>query len=74
MFLNMLGVDPNSDGLLGYWKLNGTDHIQRDGNHYVKDQTKNGLDALSREGKRGETGNTAGPSIEPEIVDMKVVL
>lgn len=71
---NMMSVDPNSNGLLGYWKLNGTDYENRDGKYYVKDQTKNGLDALSKRGKRGENGNTPGPSVEPSVVDLKVKL
>lgn len=70
---NMMAVDPNSEGLLGYWKMNGSDVEKRDdGYYYVKDQTKNKLDAKSRKGRRGEPGYLEGGTVEPEIVDMKV--
>lgn len=70
---NMMYVDPNSEGLLGYWKMNGTDVEKRDdGYYYVIDQTKNKLDAKSRRGRRGEPGYDEGGTVEPEIVDMKV--
>jgi hypothetical protein len=69
---NMMGVDPNSEGLLGYWKLNGSDYEERNGKYYVKDQTKNGFDALSRMGRRGEPGFSEGSSVKPDVTDMKV--
>lgn len=71
---NMLGVDPNSDGLLGYWKLNGTDIYEKDKKFYVKDQSKNGLDALSRKGHRGEKGDKPGPSVKPNVEKKRVKL
>lgn len=70
---NMMYVDPSTEGLMGYWKMNGTDVEKRDdGYYYVKDQTKNKLDAKSRKGRRGEPGYSEGGTVEPEIVDMKV--
>ena len=66
---NKLGVDPNSEGLFGYWKLNGTDVYQKDGNYYVKDQSKNHRDATSREG-RYISGT--GDSVEPDVVEMRI--
>lgn len=71
---NMMGVDPNSEGLLGYWKLNGSDYEKRGDEYYVKDQSKNGLDALSFRGRRGEAGGWKGNSVEPNVMDMKVKL
>lgn len=71
---NMMGIDPNTEGLLGYWKLNGDDYENRNGAHYVKDQTKNRLDAQSRSGRRGEDNNYPGSFVVPQIVDMKVEL
>lgn len=66
---NMMGVDPNTEGLFGYWKMNGTDVYEKDGKHYVKDQSKNHLDATSRQGRyRGG----AGSSVEPRVVNLKV--
>lgn len=48
---NMLSVDPASEGLFAYYKLNGGDIVQKeDGKWYVKDASKNGLDALSNRG------------------------
>ena len=66
---NKLGVDPNSEGLFGYWKLNGTDVYQKNGNYYVKDQSKNHRDATSREG-RYISGT--GDSVEPDVVEMRI--
>ncbi|MDO5104349.1 DUF1735 and LamG domain-containing protein [Capnocytophaga sp.] len=66
---NMLRVDPNSEGLFGYWKLNGTDVYEKDGKHYVKDQTKTKLDILSR---TGQYSGGSGASTQPEIIDLKV--
>lgn len=66
---NMLGVDPASEGLFGYWKLNGTDVYQQDGKWYVRDQSKNKLDAMARFGRyiRG-----TGRSEQPSVVDLRV--
>ena len=66
---NKLGVDPNSEGLFGYWKLNGTDVYQKDGNYYVKDQSKNHRDATSR---RGAYQSGRGLSVEPDVVEMRI--
>jgi hypothetical protein len=66
---NKLGVDPNSEGLFGYWKLNGADVYQKDGNYYVKDQSKNHRDATSR---RGAYQNGRGLSVEPDVVEMRI--
>ena len=71
---NMMSVDPTSPGLLGYWKLNGSDYELRDEVYYVKDQSPNGLDAVSKTGYRGEDGRNPGPSVEPVVVDNKVVI
>lgn len=49
---NMLSVDPTSEGLFAYYKLNGGDILQKeDGKWYVKDASKNGFDALSNKGR-----------------------
>jgi len=66
---NKLGVDPNSEGLFGYWKLNGADVYQKDGNYYVKDQSKNHRDATSR---RGAYQSGRGLSVEPDVVEMRI--
>ncbi|GIZ16003.1 DUF1735 and LamG domain-containing protein [Capnocytophaga catalasegens] len=66
---NMLGVDPQTEGLFAYWKLNGTDSYQKNGKYYIKDQTKQGVDIISR---TGNYNDGAGTSTEPEIVDLKV--
>lgn len=68
---NMLGVDPNSEGLFGYWKLNGSDYYEEEGTYYVKDQTKNGIDAVSR---NGSYSGGSGRTVEPRVVDLKVNL
>ena len=59
---NMMFVDSGSDGLVGYWKLNGEDIEQRDGVWYVLDQSPNHNDATSNNGLRGETGGRADGS------------
>lgn len=41
---SMLTVDPGSDGLAAYYKLDGTDLIQKDGKSYIKDASGNGMD------------------------------
>ena len=66
---NKLSVDPNSEGLFGYWKLNGSDVYQKDGKYYVKDQSKNKRDATSR---RGSYQGGAGASVEPDVVEMRI--
>lgn len=68
---NMLGVDPQSEGLFGYWKLNGEDYYEKEGRFFVKDQTKNSLDAVSR---KGAFKGGAGVSLKPTVVNLKVDL
>lgn len=68
---NMLGVDPDSDGLLGYWKLSGDDYFVENDIFYVKDQTKNNTHAVSR---RGNYQGGAGRSVEPVVKESKVNL
>lgn len=46
---NMLSVDPKSEGLAAYYKLNGEDQFQKDGTWYVKDASGH-LDGLARGG------------------------
>ena len=70
---NMMFVDSGSDGLVGYWKLNGEDIEQRDGVWYVLDQSPNHNDATSNNGFRGETGGSQS-FVEPTVVDMRVRL
>lgn len=70
---NMMFVDSGSDGLVGYWKLNGEDIEQRDGVWYVLDQSPNHNDATSNNGLRGETGGSQS-FVEPTVVDMRVRL
>ena len=43
---NMLSVNPSSDGLAAYYKLNGKDQFQKDGKWFVKDASKNGMDGI----------------------------
>lgn len=70
---NMTYVDPKSDGLVGYWKMNGTDFEQRGDKWYVLDQSPNHNDATSNNGLRGDNGS--GQSfVAPTVVDMKVSL
>lgn len=48
---NMLNVDPKSDGLAAYYKLNGTDQYQADdGKWYVKDASGHNMDGLVNRG------------------------
>lgn len=47
---NMLNVDPNSEGLAAYYKLNGTDQFESGGTCYVKDASPNGMDGLANGG------------------------
>lgn len=70
---NMMLVDPQSEGLLGYWKMNGEDIEERDGVWYVKDQTPNKNDATSNVGYRGDDGKKpeyAKPTIEENKVTL----
>lgn len=67
---NMMYVDPNSDGLTGYWKLNGEDIEQRDGKWFVRDQSPNRNDATSNNGLRETAGRES--YVEPTVVDMRV--
>lgn len=43
---NMLSVDPKSDGLYAYYKLNGTDQLQKGGKWYVTDASGHEMDGL----------------------------
>lgn len=70
---NMMYVDSKTDGLVGYWKLNGEDYEQRDGVWYVLDQSPNHNDATSNRGIRGENGGSQ-TFTEPTVVDMRVRL
>lgn len=65
---NMMLVDPASEGLAGYWKLNGTDIEERDGTWYILDQTANHNDATSNRGRR-DSGVIYG---NPPMVDVDV--
>ena len=68
---NMMYVDPTSDGLVGYWKLNGEDYYEEGGVWYVKDQSPNGNNATSNRGLRGDNGGRQ-TFVEPTVVDMRV--
>lgn len=74
---NMMYVDPNTSGLVGYWKLNGEDYEKRteDGQNiwYVLDQSPNHNDATSNNGRRGDNGASQS-FVQPTVVDMKVKL
>ena len=71
---NMMHVDPTTEGLAGYWKLNGEDIEERDEVWYVLDQSPNHHDATSNDGVRGEKTGTEPTFIEPEVVEMRVKL
>ena len=43
---NMLTVDPQSDGLSVYYKMNGDDQVQEDGVWKIKDATGHGYDGV----------------------------
>lgn len=43
---NMLTVDPQSDGLSVYYKMNGDDQVQEDGTWKIKDATGHGYDGI----------------------------
>ena len=70
---NMMFVDSKSDGLVGYWKMNGEDTEQRDGVWYVRDQSPNRNDATSNNGLRGENGGRQS-FVEPTVTEMRVRL
>lgn len=70
---NMMMVDPKSEGLLGYWKMNGEDIEEREEIWYVKDQTSNKNDATSNISYRGDDGRKpvyAKPTIEENKVTL----
>ena len=69
----MMYVNPDSEGLEGYWKLNGEDIEERDGVWYVLDQTSHHYDATSNRGRRGETGATQTFG-NPTMADVDVRL
>lgn len=48
---NMLNIDPKTEGLAAYYKLNGADQYQKDGKWYVKDASEHGMDGLANGGK-----------------------
>lgn len=70
---NMMLVDPMSDGLLGYWKMNGEDIEEREGVWYVKDQSPNKNDATSNIKYRGDDGRPVEYA-KPTIEEIKVTL
>ena len=50
---NMTNVDPKSEGLVAYYKLNGTDQYQADNSQwFVKDQSETGMNGLVNMGRR----------------------
>lgn len=49
---DMLSVDPNSDGLFAYYKLNGADQFQKEGKWYIKDASGHNMDGLANGGSR----------------------
>lgn len=50
---NMLHVDPKTEGLYAYYKLDGTDEIVEDGGKkYIKDRSAKGTRALSADGTK----------------------
>lgn len=56
---NMLNVDPASEGLEFYYKMDGTDQVQNDqGQWVVKDASGNGMDGLVNGGSRAMTVTT----------------
>ncbi|GAE84416.1 DUF1735 and LamG domain-containing protein [Bacteroides reticulotermitis] len=71
---NMMYVDPKTDGLVGYWKLNGEDYEKRNDQWVVLDQSPHHNDATSNIGIRGENPNTSQTFAEPTVVDMRVEL
>lgn len=71
---NMLIVNPKSEGLQGYWKLDGSDIEYRDGKWYIIDQTDHHFDAVSNYGLRGDNGPNGVKYGEPPIVDTDIRL
>ncbi len=49
---NMLGVDPQTEGLVAYYKLNGQDQYEKDGKWYIKDASGHNMDGLANGGNR----------------------
>lgn len=50
---NMTNVDPKSEGLVAYYKLNGTDQYQADNSQwFVKDQSEKGMNGIVNGGRR----------------------
>lgn len=49
---NMLDVDPKSNGLAAYYKLNGSDQYQEGTTWYVKDTSGNDMNGLANGGSR----------------------
>lgn len=47
---NMLSVDPKSEGLVAYYKLNEKDQYQEDGRWYIEDLSGNGMNGLANGG------------------------
>lgn len=47
---NMLGVDPKSEGLVAYYKLNEKDQYQENGKWYIKDISGNDMNGLANGG------------------------
>lgn len=47
---NMLGVDPTSEGLVAYYKLNEKDQYQEEGKWYIKDISGNDMHGLANGG------------------------
>lgn len=47
---NMLNVNPNSDGLVAYYKLNGEDQYEENGKWYIRDISGNNMHGLSNGG------------------------
>lgn len=60
---NMLMVDPNSDGLTFYYKLNGEDQYEEDGTWYIKDASGHNMNGLSN-------GDTYGRTSPLRFVDL----
>lgn len=48
---NMLSIDPKTEGLIAYYKLNGKDQYQKDGKWYIKDISAHKMDGLANGGK-----------------------
>lgn len=52
---SMLDVDPKTDGLVAYYKLNGADQFQDGSTWYVKDASEHNMDGLVNGGSRAIT-------------------